>query len=59
VNGDCTGGGTCTVTNQTLPELTDGNLDQCGVPALAFTNPLYINADGNPGWQAPGVQLAP
>jgi hypothetical protein len=59
VNGDCTGGGTCTVTNETLGELTDGNLDQCGVPTLAFTNPVYINADGMAGWQAPGVMLAP
>jgi hypothetical protein len=47
------------VTNQTLAELTDGNLDQCGVTALAFTNPLFINADGVAGWQAPGVMLAP
>jgi hypothetical protein len=58
-NTDCTVPGTCTVTNQTLLELTDGNLNQCGVPTLAFTNPLYINANGVTGWQAPGVMLAP
>jgi hypothetical protein len=50
---------TCTVSNQTLAELTDGNLNQCGVPTLAFTNPLYIDADGTPGYQPPGVMLAP
>ena len=47
------------MTNQTLGELTDGNLDQCGVPTLAFTNPIYINANGIGGWQSPGVMLAP
>jgi hypothetical protein len=31
-------GSTCTVSNQSLAELTDGNLNQCGVMALAFTN---------------------
>src|SRR5207247_2271062 len=31
-DGDCTFvGGTCTITNQTLAELTDTNLGQCGV----------------------------
>jgi hypothetical protein len=58
VNADCPSS-TCTVNNGTLAELTDGNLNECGVPTLAFTNPLYIDADGNPGYQAPGVMLAP
>jgi hypothetical protein len=57
-DGDCSPS-TCTVTNLTLTELTDGNLDQCGVPTLAFTNPLYIDANGTPGYQEPGVMLAP
>jgi carboxypeptidase family protein len=58
VDGDCSPG-TCSVTNQTLAELTDGNLNQCGEPTLAFTNPLFIDADGVAGYQPPGVQLAP
>ena len=57
-NANCTGGGTCTVSNQTLGELTDGNLNQCGYLALAFTNPLYIDVDGGP-WTPPGVILTP
>jgi hypothetical protein len=56
---DCGSGNTCSVSNQTLAELTDGNLGQCGVMTLAFTNPLYIDADGVPGWQPPGIQLTP
>lgn len=34
-------------TNTTLDELTDGNLGEGGVLAMAFTNPLFIDADGN------------
>lgn len=33
--------------NATLDDLTDGNLGEGGNPALAFSNPLYIDADGN------------
>jgi len=33
--------------NQTLDDLTDGNLGEGGNPALAFTNPLFLDADGN------------
>jgi hypothetical protein len=33
--------------NTTLDQLTDGNLGESGVLALAFTNPLFIDADGN------------
>jgi hypothetical protein len=50
--------GTCTVSNQTVGELTDGNLNQCGMTALAFTNPLFVDVDGG-GWSAPGVQVNP
>jgi hypothetical protein len=43
-----------TSTNTTLAQLTDGNLGEDGVLALAFTNPLFIDVDGG-GWTAPGV----
>ena len=43
--------------NQTLDDLLDDNLDQGGVPAYAFTNPLFIDV-GNDGWTAPGVANA-
>jgi hypothetical protein len=33
--------------NPTLADLTDGNLDEEGVVALSFTNPLFIDVDGN------------
>jgi hypothetical protein len=55
---NCTSGGVCTVSNQTTAELIDGNLNQCGMNALAFANPLYVDVDGG-GWTAPGVQVAP
>ncbi len=42
-------------TNPTLADLTDGNLGENGMTALAFTNPLYVDVDGG-GWTAPGVQ---
>jgi len=44
--------------NTTLADLTDGNLGEGGVPAFAFTNPLFVDVDGN-GWTAPGVNNAP
>ena len=43
--------------NQTLAELTDGNLNEEGVLAFAFTNPVFLDAGGN-GWVAPGVANA-
>jgi hypothetical protein len=45
-------------TNTTLAGLTDGNLGEDGVLALAFTNPLFIDVDGG-GWTPPGVLVAP
>jgi hypothetical protein len=42
--------------NTTLANLTDGNLGESGVTALGFTNALYADVDGNPGFDAP---LAP
>jgi hypothetical protein len=33
--------------NDTLDGLTDGNLGEGGNPALAFTNPLFVDVDGN------------
>jgi hypothetical protein len=47
-----------TSTNTTLAQLTDGNLGEDGVTALAFTNPLFIDVDGG-GWTPPGVLVAP
>jgi hypothetical protein len=44
-------------TNTTLADLTDGNLGESGTPAFAFTNPLFIDVDGD-GWTAPGVANA-
>ncbi len=40
--------------NTSLEELIDGNLGEQGTPAFAFTNPLFIDVDGD-GWTAPGV----
>jgi hypothetical protein len=45
-------------TNLTLADLTDGNLGEDGVTALAFTNPIYVDVDGG-GWTPPGVQVVP
>lgn len=33
--------------NDTLDDLTDGNLGELGNTALAFTNPVFIDVDGN------------
>jgi hypothetical protein len=46
-----------TSTNTTLANLTDGNLGEDGLTALAFTNPLFVDVDGG-GWTAPGVQVS-
>ncbi|MFT4613289.1 MAG: hypothetical protein ACI9NT_000427 [Bacteroidia bacterium] len=40
--------------NSTLEDLTDGNLGEAGVPAFAFTNPLFVDMGGD-GWSGPGV----
>jgi hypothetical protein len=45
-------------TNNTLADLTDGNLGEDGMTALAFSNPLYVDVDGG-GWTAPGLQIVP
>jgi hypothetical protein len=39
--------GSCTVTNLTVAELSDGNLNQCGVLTLAIANPLFIDKTGD------------
>ncbi len=46
-NAQCPFFGTCTVLNQTLAQLTDGNLGQCGVTTMAIANPLFIDFDGD------------
>ena len=33
-----------------------GNLGQGGVPALAFSNPLFLDVDGG-GYSHPGLQI--
>lgn len=43
--------------NQTLEDLTDGNLGEAGVLAYAFTNPVFLDV-GNNGWEPPGVANA-
>ena len=43
--------------NTTLDDLTDGNLGEAGPPAFAFTNPLFVDVNGD-GWTAPGVANA-
>jgi len=42
--------------NATLDDLTDGNLGEGGNPALAFSNPLFIDADGD-GRFNPAVEI--
>jgi hypothetical protein len=44
--------------NTTLTDLVDGNLGEGGETVLAFSNPLYVDVDGN-GFVAPGVRLTP
>ena len=47
-----------TAGNTTLAALTDGNLGENGITALAYTNPLFVDVDGG-GWTPPGVQYTP
>jgi hypothetical protein len=44
--------------NTTLANLTDGNLNEGGMLAVAYTNPLYVDVDSG-GWTAPGVNVVP
>ena len=44
--------------NTTLANLTDGNLGENGILAMALTNPLFVDVDGG-GWTAPGLQINP
>ncbi len=44
--------GLARASNPTLADLIDGNLGEGGVLALAFTNALYADVDGVPGFQA-------
>ncbi len=45
--------------NMTLANLTTLDPSETGVRALGFTNPLFVDVDGNAAYDAPGVQLAP
>jgi hypothetical protein len=47
-----------TTGNTTLANLTDGNLGENGILAMAIANPLFVDVDGG-GWTAPGVQVNP
>ena len=40
-------------TNTTLADLKDGNLDELGVPATAFANPVFIDVNGNGVYDPP------
>ena len=40
-------------TNPTLTDLTDGNLGELGVVDTAFTNPVFIDINGNAAYDAP------
>ncbi|MBP6725217.1 MAG: hypothetical protein KA137_10280, partial [Halioglobus sp.] len=44
-------------TNTDLAGLTDDNVGEKGIPAYAFTNPLFIDVGGD-GWTPPGVANA-
>lgn len=44
--------------NETLDDLTDGNLGEGGNLALAFTNPLFVDVDGN-GRFDPSMEMPP
>jgi hypothetical protein len=44
--------------NTTLADLTDGNVGEGGMVAVAYANPLYVDVDGG-GWTAPGVNVVP
>jgi len=46
-------------TNASLADLADGNLGEVGMTAIAYSNPLFIDADNDGSWTAPGVQLTP
>jgi hypothetical protein len=45
------------VSNTSLADLTDDNTGQGGIPAYAFSNPLFIDVEGD-GWTPPGVANA-
>lgn len=45
-------------TNETLADLIDDNLDEGGVLAYAFTNPIFFDVGGD-GWSPAGVANAP
>ncbi len=42
-------------TNPTLSDLLDGNLGEAGILSLSFTNPLFIDVDGNGVYDAPSA----
>ena len=45
------------VSNTSLEDLTDDNIGEGGILAYAFTNPLFIDVNGD-GWTPPGVANA-
>jgi hypothetical protein len=49
------GGGLDPAQNQSLDDLVDGNLGEGGDPALAFTNPVFVDVDSDGVWTPPGI----
>lgn len=45
------------VTNLSLDDLMDGNLGEGGILALAITNPLFLDVDGNGRFDPPGIYI--
>ncbi len=45
--------------NPTQADLLENTVSEPGVRALAFTNALYVDVDGNGRFDAPGVRVAP
>lgn len=43
--------------NSTLADLVENTVDEPGVRALGYTNALYADVDGTPGFQPPGVRV--
>ena len=42
-------------TNPTLSDLLDGNMGEAGILSLSFTNPLFIDVNGNGVYDAPSA----
>ena len=45
--------------NPTLADLVNVTASEAGVRALGFTNPLFVDVDGNAAFDPPGVSVVP